>query len=272
MMSVRPIVARSDSSAVDAESLMRTARISHLPVIDGARLVGLWLAREDGPPVLVGSERVHVTGPDSDAAEAMRALVGGAEAVLVWDSGVPAGLLTRSDVMVVLRSAIRRGIGRRHPPPLVARICGLRGADGAGLIVRTIGALGRLDVGFLPKDPSVAPGPLERRLGDVSDAQVVLVEEAEAPSAGRHALGAELRVLVVPASELGALAPERLAAADALLVTSSGEAAEADLEAGFDEIRGGSQLPVFVVGDGPDDEGLAAWARWIESRALRRRA
>ena len=140
-------------------------------------------------------------------------------------------------------------------------------------MVRTIGALGRLDVGFLPMDLSVAPGPLERRLGDVSDAQVVLVEEAEAPPAGRHAVGAELRVLVVPASELGALAPERLAAADALVVTSSsGEAAEADLEAGFDEIRGDSQLPVFVVGDGPDDEGLAAWARWIESGALRRRA
>ena len=52
----------------------------------------------------------------------MCALVGDAEAALVWDSGVPAGLLTRTDVMVVLRSAIARGIGRRHPPPLVARV------------------------------------------------------------------------------------------------------------------------------------------------------
>ena len=124
IMSAGPIVARGDQSPADAAALMGVAGITHLPVIDGARLTGMWIAREDGPPVLLGRERVHETGPDADAAEAISTLVGDAEAVLVWDSGVPVGLLTRADVMVILRSAIRRGIGRRHPPPLVAHICG----------------------------------------------------------------------------------------------------------------------------------------------------
>ena len=48
---------------------------------------------------------------------------------------------------------------------------------------------------------------------------------------------------------------------------------EAGLHARLDEIRHSRRgLPVFVVGAGPDDEGLAAWTRWIEARALRRRS
>lgn len=157
MMSARPITARGDQSAADAAALMEVAGITHLPVIDGARLAGMWISREDGPPLLLGRERVHETGPDADASDAISTLVGGAEAVLVWDSGVPVGLLTRADVMMILRSAIRRGIGRRHPPPLVARIRGSGGGDVTPLIARTIGALGRLDVGFVPADPSAPP-------------------------------------------------------------------------------------------------------------------
>lgn len=100
------------------------------------------------------------------------------------------------------------------------------------------------------------------------------MEEGEGAGAvtGRHATEAELRVIVVPAGGLAGLAPEQIAAADALVVTSEGEATETRLRARLDEIRRSREgLPAFVVGGGPDDDGLAAWTRWIEARALRRR-
>ena len=150
---------------------------------------------------------------------------------------------------------------------------GPSGADVAEVIARTIGALGRLDVGFLRADPSGLLRQPAGWLGDLSDAQIVLVEDAEAQAIERHAVAPELRVIVVPTAELGGLAPERLAAADALVVVSRSEAAEADLDARLGEIRSSQPaLPAFVVGGDPDDEGLAAWARWIEARALHRRS
>lgn len=145
--------------------------------------------------------------------------------------------------------------------------------DVAPLIARTIGALGRLDVGFVLADASGPPRPPGGWLGDLSDAQIVLVEEAAGAVRGRHATDAELSVIVVPAGGLGGIAPQQLAAADALVLTSDDEATEAGLHARLDEIRRSRQdLSAFIVGGGRDDEGLAAWARWIEARALHRRS
>ena len=164
------------------------------------------------------------------------------------------------------RSTTPTGFGRA--------IRGSGGVDVTPLIARTIGALGRVDVGFVPAHHSGPPRPPGHWLGDLSDAQIVLVEEMEGAGTvtGRHTTDAELSVIVVPAGGLAGLAPEQIAAADALVVTSDGEATEAGLHARLDEIRRSRQdLSAFIVGGGRDDEGLAAWARWIEARALHRR-
>ena len=108
------------------------------------------------PSCCSAPERVHETHPDVDATDAIEALLGDAEVVFVWDSGVPAGILTRSDVLAIVRAALGRGIGRRHPRPCVLRLAGPAGAGKTTLIIRTLPLLGRIDTAVVQANAAEA--------------------------------------------------------------------------------------------------------------------
>ena len=288
VMSARPIVVSERDG--DVRQLMDLARVHHVPVVEGGRLVGLWLATEEGPLVMLGPEHVHEMTPGADASEALEALIGGAAAVLVWDSGVPAGVLTRSDVIAVVRSAIGRGIGRRHPRPVVIRLAGPAGAGKTTLLVRTLALLGRCDVAVIQANAAQAGDAgqlagvraidepaahwrsgLQRAVARLADVQLILVEDRDAPIDLAQGIGEDLQVAVIPATQLGELSPERLEDAQAVVVTRADEAPENEVEDALQALRGRCHgLHTFATAAGHDDRGLAVWARWIEGQALRR--
>jgi nucleotide-binding universal stress UspA family protein len=289
VMSARPIVV-GDRDA-DVRQLMELGDVHHVPVVEGGRLVGLWVASDEGPLVMLGPDSVHEMTPGEDAGEAMRALVGGAEAVVVWDSGVPAGVLTRTDLLQVVRSAMSRGVGRRHPRPLVVRLTGAAGCGKTTLLVRTLALLGRLDVGVVQgnaqesgdvgelrgaaalDEPSAHwRAGLSRAVERLAGAQLILVEDRDGPLEPGRGAGEDLQVAVVAAGDLGGVHAESLEETAALVVTqadSQSAEAVADLLHVLCERRPG--LHVFVTAAGHDDRGLGAWARWLEGQALRRR-
>jgi len=291
VMSSRPIVVSADERSVDLRHLMEAGRVHHLPVVDGGRLLGMWVATDEGPLVMFGPERVHETRPTADACEAMQALLNDAEAVVVWDSGVPAGVLTRSDAISVVRAALSRGIGRRHPRPVVIRIAGAAGSGKTTLLVRTLGLLGRLDVAVVQANAATAgaegelagarvvddPGAhwrqgLHRAVERLSDAQLILVEDRDGPLEPSRGVGEDVQVAVVRAAELGGLDPTELDEVQAVVATRADEVPGQDVEDGLIRLREARPgLHTFAVAAGHDDRGLDAWARWVEAQVLHRR-
>jgi Ni2+-binding GTPase involved in maturation of urease and hydrogenase len=270
--------------------LMEAGHVHHLPVVENGRLIGVWKATGDGPLVLVGPEQVHETGPDVDAAEAVRALLEDSEVVFVWDSGVPAGILTRSDVLSMVRSALGRGIGRRHPRPVVLRLAGPAGSGKTTLLVRTLPLLGRIDTVVVQANAVAAGeggtlagvraldepeahwrGGLQRATEQLSDAQLILVEDRDGPVDLARGIGEDAQVAVVPLADVGALTGEALDDAQALVLTRVDEVTE-DCAVRLDAVRERfPQIPIFPVAAGHDDRGLDAWARWVEAQVLGRR-
>jgi CBS domain-containing protein len=289
IMSSRPIVVGERFG--DVKRLMELGHVHHVPVVEGGRLVGVWISTEGGPIVMLGPERVHETGPSVDATEALEALIGGAEAVLVWDSGVPAGVLTRSDLTSVVRTAVDRGIGRRHPRPTVIRIAGPAGSGKTTLLMRTLALLGRIDVAIIQGNAE-APGEvaplggaraldepeahrrsgLQRAVDKLADAQLILVEDRDGPHDSMGDVGEDVRVAVMPAADLANVTAERLEGVEALLATRADEASEMATEDALQALRKSREgLHTFAVAAGHDDRGLDAWSRWLESQAFRRR-
>jgi CBS domain-containing protein len=291
VMSSRPIVVRDDQPPKDLRRLMEQGRVHHLPVVEGDRLIGVWTATEDGPLVMLGPEKVHQTTADMDADQAMAALLSDAEVVLVWDAGVPAGVLTRADALSLVRSALAQGIGKRHPRPVVVRLAGPAGAGKTTLLIRTLPLLGRLDAAVVQAnapEPGEAgelggaravddPGAhwrsgLKRAVERLADAQLILVEDRDGPLEVSRGIGEDLQVAVAPAAECREVLPLALEDAQALVVTRSDEMPPADLERAVAELR--ERLPgvaVFAVAAGHDDRGLKDWARWVEGQVLSRR-
>jgi Ni2+-binding GTPase involved in maturation of urease and hydrogenase len=290
VMSARPIMVSDHEPPGDLSRLMEAGGVHHLPVVEGGRLVGVWTATPNGPLVLVGPDRVHQTDPDTDAAEAIEALLSDAEVVFVWDSGVPAGILTRSDVMAMVRAALGRGIGRRHPKPLVLRLAGPAGAGKTTLLVRTLPLLGRLDTAIVQancveaREAGTLAGAravddphahwragLKRATERLSDAQLIFVEDRDAPIDLSHGIGEDAQVAVVPVGEVDELSHGALGDAQALVVTRVDELT-GDRDVRLDAIRERfARIPVFPVAAGHDDRGLDAWVRWIEAQVLSRR-
>jgi CBS domain-containing protein len=291
IMSSRPIVVSADERSADLRHLMEAGRVHHLPVVEGGRLLGMWVATEEGPLVMFGPERIHQTRPTADAGEAMQALLDDAEAVVVWDSGVPAGVLTRSDAISVVRAALSRGIGRRHPRPVVMRIAGAAGCGKTTLLVRTLALLGRLDVAVVQAN-AVAAGDesalvgarvvddpaahwrqgLHRAVERLSDAQLILVEDRDAPPEPSRGIGEDVQIVVVPAAELADLDPADLDEVQAVVASRADETPEQDVEDGLIRLREARPgLHTFAVAAGHDDRGLDAWARWVEAQVLHRR-
>lgn len=289
IMSSRPIVVGERSS--DVKRLMEVGHVNHVPVVEGGHLVGIWIATEGGTLLMLGPDQVYETRAGVDATEALEALVEGAEAVLVWDAGVPAGVLTRSDLLSVVRDACRLGIGRRHPRPVVVRIAGPAASGKTTLIMRTLGLLGRLDVAIIQGNAQ-APGEvaalagaraldepdahkragLERAVDKLADAQLILVEDRDGPHDAMGDIGEDVRVAVVPATEMDGLTAERLEGVEALVASRADEAGEMDVEDALRALRKSCHgLHTFAVAAGHDDRGLDAWSRWLESQAFQRR-
>lgn len=289
-MSARPIMVSERQPAGDLQRLMEAGHVRHLPVVEAGRLLGVWTATGDGPLVLLGPERVHETHPDVDATEAIEALLGDAEVVFVWDSGVPAGILTRSDVLAMVRAALGRGIGRRHPRPCVLRLAGPAGAGKTTLIVRTLPLLGRIDTAVVQANVAEAGDAgalagaravddphahwragLTRATDRLADAQLILLEDRDGPVELSHGIGEDAQVAVVPLADVDEVPDEALSDAQALVVTRVDEVAE-DQPARIDAVRARfPAIPVFPVAAGHDDRGLDAWARWLEGQVLSRR-
>ena len=289
IMSSRPIVV--SDGAGDVRHLMDVGHVHHVPVIEAGRLVGIWVATEGGSLVMLGPEHVHQTGPGVEAGEILEALVNGAEAVLVWDSGVPAGVLTRSDLTALVRTAVSRGIGRRHPRPTVVRIAGPAECGKTTLLMRSLALLNRIDVAIVQGNAKAAGevaalagarqldepdaylrSGLARAIDKLADAQLILVEDRDGPHDEMGDIGEDVRVAVVPAVNLASLSPDRLEGVGALVVTRADEVPEMDTEDALRRLRATCEgLHTFAVAAGHDDRGLAAWSRWLESQAFQHR-
>jgi Ni2+-binding GTPase involved in maturation of urease and hydrogenase len=289
VMSARPIVVTPGQSRHEVRRLMETGDVHHLPVVEGDQVLGVWLASSEGPLVLLGPEHVHETVPEADASEAMTALVDEAEAVVVWEAGVPAGVLTRTDVNQLVRDALRRGLGLRHARPLVVRVMGPAGAGKTTLLTRTLPLLPGLEIGLVQANALVsgdhevagaravdAPDAawragFARAVDRLADAQLILVEDRDGSLGVTRGLGEDLQVAVVPAAGIGGLTGELLEEAAAVVASRADEADPASLEAELADLRRRCPaIRVFAVAAGHDDRGMRVWARWLEGEVRRR--
>ena len=287
VMSARPIVVSSGSRRETVRRLMGDAGIHHVPVIDDGRVAGVWLATREGPLILLGPEHVDQTVPGADAAEAMTALIEDSETVLVWDAGVPAGILTPTDLRSLVREALRAGAGRRHDPPVVALICGSAGAGKTTLLTRTLSLLPQLEIGVVQGNAK-ADGPPTRLMGAraidapqahwrsglrratsrLAGTQLILAEDLDGPVDPEMGAGEDLRIVVLDGREPAAIDDRRLEGASAAAICHADEGDPAAIEAAVRALRERRpHLPVFVLAPGHDDRGLHEWAAWLEGQA-----
>ena len=285
VMSARPIVVGPDSRREAVRRLMERAEVHHVPVIDGGRVAGVWLATREGPLVLLGPEHVDQTFPEADAEEAMTALIEDSEAVLVWDAGVPAGIVTPTDLRRVVRQALTDGAGRRAPRPVVVVLSGEEGAGKTTLLMRTLGLLDTSGVAVVqanaPRDglpheiagvPAIdAPqahwrSGLGRAIARLGGARLVLVEDLDGPCDPEVDAGEDLRIVVVDARDAHGVPQWTLRRASAVVIARADDADPATVAAAAETLARPDR-PVFVTAAGHDDRGLADWAAWLRRRA-----
>jgi len=291
IMTRHPLAVGPDDAEADLQRLAALGRLHHVPLIEDGRLTGMWVVSAEGRLVMVGPEQVHQTNGEADADEAFEALLGGKEAVLAWEDGAPAGVVTRADAMSVIRSALARGIGRRHGRPVVVRLVGPADSAKGALLRRTIPLIRHVRSGVVraaahAPDAEPAPGRLHgvpvieapeahwraglhRALERLSDVQVVLVEDADGPAAATKGVGEDHQVLVVAAPDLDSLVQSHLSDVAAVVVTRLDAAPEVDM----DEVRADLNandpgLPVFGVAVERDDRGLDEWRDWMLAQVL----
>jgi CBS domain-containing protein len=286
VMSARPIVVSSDSRRQDVRRLMEAADVHHIPVIDDGRVAGVWLATREGPLILLGPEHVDQTFPEADAEEAMAALIEDSEAVLVWDSGVPAGILTPSDLKALVHEALRKRVGRRYGPPVVALICGPSGAGKTTLLTRTLSLLPDLEIGVIQGNAK-ADGPpvellgarsvdapqahwrsgLKRAATRLAGAQLILAEDLDGPVEPEANAGEDLQIVVLDARDVGSYDDGRISRASAVAICRADEGDATEIEAAVGAMRRRRPyVPVFVLAPGHDDRGLREWADWLEGQ------
>jgi CBS domain-containing protein len=290
VMRERLLTATPDESAAEAARVMTAARVRHMPVVDGDRLLAMWVATDDGSALRVDPDRVYQATPDADALDAIGTIVAGGEAVLVWDGGRPVGILTRADVLEL----VRRGLaGDRHGitvPPVVVRLVGPAGSGKTTLIARTVPLLRRCEVGVIQANP---PGPaaipelagipviadphahwrkgLRAAVERLTGVGLILVEDRDSLPQLGAGLGEDAQVLVVPVGDLGGLDDATLRQAQALVATKVDDVPSGfDVEAALASVAlRHPRLATFAV-SAADGDGLAAWHAWIEALALRR--
>ncbi|HJZ62125.1 MAG TPA: CBS domain-containing protein [Miltoncostaeaceae bacterium] len=296
VMTPRPLVASPGERPREIQRLMEAAKVHHIPLVDDGRVVGLWVATREGPLVLLGPEQVHETTPDVDAEATMSALLGDHEAAVVWDeSGEPAGVVTRTDALNVLRSAFTQGLGRRTLRPVVLRLIGPAGAGKTTLLVRTVERMRGFRVGVIQGNAPAAGEPGERTLAgaplvdapnahfrkgfhealrQMAGVELVAVEDRDGPPVlSDRGLGETVRVLVVTPADALEIPEDSLAEADAVVVTKLDRAPPelAPERLARDLCRRHPGLLVVGVAAGIDDRGLDDWQHWLEGKILSRR-
>lgn len=287
-------VSSSDGQRV-LERLVALGHLRHLPIIDDGRLVGMWLADQHGRLRMVGPEEVVQTAADTRAEDAVADLLTGKQAVLAWEDGAPVGVLTGADVLNIARVAMAHGIGRRIRRPVVIRLTGPEGGGKTLLLLRTVRCLHHCSVGVVQADDRPLHVRTEERLEgarvltmprdqlkrglkaaleELSDAQLVLIEDRADARTAVARIGEDHQVLVLPADKIAGLAIQDLldAAADAsALVISKLDTAPAgfDFEQTRREIIGAvAGLTVVGVAARADDRGPEEWRDWLLARAL----
>lgn len=292
IMTRRPLTVGRDASPEDLARLVETARVRHLPLMDGDRLAGLWLATDDGPLVLLGPEAVHAASPDDDAEEAVAALLKDREAAVVVEDGRAVGMLTRSDVLGIVRAAMARGIDRPADRPLVVLLVGAADAGKSTLLMRTIPLLRECEAGVVRADADPGAAPVTetvdgtttitdprahwraglrdavRALGDV---QVVLVEDRDRTPEARGGPGGDLQVLVVPVGDAETVPAAAVREAQAVVLTKADTAAEGAVDAARERLRACCpDVAVFAVAAEHGDRGLTEWRDWLLGHVLPR--
>jgi Ni2+-binding GTPase involved in maturation of urease and hydrogenase len=203
-------------------------------------------------------------------------------------------VLTRADALRIMRSALALGsVGHRQIRPVVLRLVGPADAGKSTLMLRTIERMRRCEVAVVQANAAAAGSEparamagapvldasdahwrkgLQRCVELLGDAQLIIVEDRDGPPELGTGLGEDMQVLVVPPGALGAITPQSLKEAQALVVTKLDVAPEGfDLGAALAAIHAHvPQLPVFGVAALHDDRGLEEWQRWLEGRVLSR--
>jgi hypothetical protein len=110
---------------------------------------------------------------------------------------------------------------------------------------------------------------LHRALENLSDVQMVLIEDADGPAGAAPGVGEDHQVLVVSAGGLGALDRSRLSDVAAIVITRLDAAPEVDFERTRDDLRASDpDLPVLGVAVERDDRGLDDWRDWLLAQVL----
>jgi hypothetical protein len=286
VMSARPIVVTSKSRRETVRRLMEAADVHHVPVIDDGRVAGVWLASREGPLILLGPEHVDQTFPEADAEEAMTSLIEDSEAVLVWDAGVPAGIVTPSDLRTVVRDALRAHVGRRYGAPVVALICGASGSGKTTLLTRTLALLPDVEIGVVQGNAKADGPPVEllgvrsidapqahwrsglrRAVKRLAGAELILAEDLDGPVDPEMNAGEDLQIVAVDARDVAAYEDRRLDRASAVAICRADEGEPAEIDAAVRAMRERRpNLPVFVLAPGHDDRGLEEWAEWLHGQ------
>jgi Ni2+-binding GTPase involved in maturation of urease and hydrogenase len=289
VMTAHPVLATArDADRERVRQLMEDADVHHVPVVDGDELVAVWAQGEDGSVFLLGGDRVVELPADADAVEAMTTLMRDAEVVLVREEGIPTGILTRADAMAIVRTALGRGVGRRHPHPTVIRVAGARGTGKTSLIMRTLARLSSIDAVVLQVNAATGPNTagdarevvddaahwragLSRAVARLQDAQLVLLEDRDAEPDLSRGIGEDLQVAVIDATDAGRLPAARLRDAQAVVLTHADEMDDGAATAVATCRERFPGVKIFAVGPGANDDGLAEWARWVARQVMRRR-
>ena len=262
--------------------------------MDGDRLVGLWVAT--GPDLdLHPPDTVLEMQADETAQRALEALLDDRLAVLVRDGERPVGVLTRTNVIDFVHTALIHDVGKHTAHPILMRVVGPADAGKTTLLARTLPLLRHFPTAMVTADPPGVPeaatgaeaGPevlhvpeahwarsVHGWITQVAEARLVLLEdEAPLPYLGGGLMDDAL-VLVVCAGREGEVADQAVKKAAAVVLTKADAA-----PAGFDPAGACSKLQarvpglaVFCTAAGSDERGLVEWADWIERRVLARPA
>lgn len=290
VMSIEPLTVGTDVPPETARLLMEQGRVHHLPIVDDDHLVGMWVATDRGPVVLLGPDRVREVSPDLTAIEAIQAMMG-EEAVVAMSDGQPVGILTRSDAMQLVRDGLESA--KRNVSPLVVRLVGPAGSGKTTLILRTLAGMTRHRAGAIEANPespddrlpslvsgapvTYAPAAHWRKgfrdaIEQMGGLDIILVEDRDGPPEASLGLGEDVQIVVVPVAESGSIHLAGLPDAQAVVLTKPSEVP------GFDDVAERTRLrtlnpnlAVFVVGPAEDDHGLQTWRQWLEARLLQHR-